>query len=345
MVINMVRTNKKNEVWTAVLDKFASRTDLSSDLIIIHSDQVNAISKQMGGPDFRNLSKFDKREDRPSVFRDNNLNIMPISRSEYVVGPMEEYHPLVLTNKAEDVSYERFKIPNLLTLQGETTSWISAGLAVHALDKAFDDSDLIRTITGRMGGGSWSFRINHIDNADRRFELQLKNPQIEIDTVLETPKAIYILEAKQVKETNFLVRQLYFPYRKLISDLNITSKPVIPVFYEINSESQYVKVRMFEFTDSDVYNSIREFRRFEFQLINTDEETDIDKLIAFSKTVVTEPTKTELLPQANDMAKVMTLLNDLKGNVLNKREIADKFTFDERQSDYYGNVLVYFSLA
>lgn len=341
-------SKQANKVWSDVLSQIegAGRGDYQNELVTITSEEVNRVSKAMGGPDFRNLSKFDKFEDLPDVFMEKRINILPISRRNYVIGPVQEYSDLKGDSPYKKASY---RIPNLLTLQGETAnwnenSWISAGLATHALEQAFEDEDLVRTLTGRMGGGNWQFNIQSTDKS-KKFAIQLQNPQIEIDSVLETQKAIYILEAKRVKESNFLIRQLYFPYRKILEDLTINKKPIIPIFYEINSETQYVKVRMYEFTDSNVYNSIREFKRFEFQLLDNLDVTTLSEMIAYARSVKTKPSQSKLFPQANDVEKIMTMLEILKEHPSDKLEITQKFLFDPRQADYYANILVYFGLA
>ncbi|MCT4404608.1 hypothetical protein EFT43_06800 [Leuconostoc falkenbergense] len=339
----------KNRVWEEVL---SNRSDAIQSLnhqgfFEITSQEVNRISKKISGPDFRNLSKFDKREDLPDVFVENELNILPISRKKYLVGHFDEYANL---SSAEATSVEKYQVPNLASLLGNSAtwnenSWISAGLAANVFDQAFEDSDFIRTITGRMGGGNWQFNISDFQD-NHHFTLQLENPQIEIDTVLESPKAIYIIEAKQVKEDNFLIRQLYFPYRKLLSDLKIDNKPIIPVFFEINAASQYARVRIFSFDNDTHYNSIREIRRFEFQLIDRNETETAASLLQYAQSVITHDTVGKLFPQANDMSKVLELMMILKRRPLTKTEIAENFNFDPRQSDYYvKNILMYFGLA
>uniref|UniRef100_UPI00359F89C9 DUF6997 domain-containing protein n=1 Tax=Weissella soli TaxID=155866 RepID=UPI00359F89C9 len=210
---------------------------------------------------------------------------------------------------------------------------------------AFDETELVRTLNGRMGGGRWQFNIASVTK-DYVNSIILDNPQIEIDAILESGTAIYVIEAKRVKESNFLVRQLYFPYRKLLSDLKIWNKPIYPVFFEIDSAAQYARIRVFEFVDASSYNSINEVKRFEFQLIDN-EVTDATKdgLLAFAQHIETRQTPAELFPQANDMSKIITLLVELGKTPMKNSDIAVMFGFDPRQSDYYGNFLLYFNLV
>jgi len=337
----------KDAVWRKFLQQpQVSETLKRDDFILFTSKDVNKVARSFEkGPDFRLLSKFDKREDLPDIFIEQNINILPISRSEFMLGSFQEYSDFERGNPAQ---IDKFISPNLLTLQGTSTewnenSWISAGVASGALNKAFgDDEELIRTLTGRMGAGSWSFKINGKNGA---YPIELKNPQIEIDSVLETNRAIYIIEAKRVKETNFLVRQLYFPYRKLLSDMGIKDKPVIPVFYEINSDSQYARVRIYDFSDVNNYNSIKEVRRFEFQLIDANESITLDQLLQFAKSVITRKTETHLFPQANNVDRYVALVNTLAKHPLNVQEISRLIDMDPRQGKYYPDILVYFNLA
>jgi hypothetical protein len=338
----------KDMVWRAVLRENPEfeRQFSQNELVQITSKDVNMISKRLNGPDFRNLSKFDKQEDLPDVFQEKRINILPISRREFILGRMAEYADFETKKEAQ---VKKFVIPNLSTLQGTSAkwnenSWISAALSVNAFEEAFEDEDLIRTITGRMGAGNWQFEIQ--SDTTKKHQVQLANPQIEIDTVLETSKAIYIIEAKRVRETNFLVRQLYFPYRTLISEWNITNKPVVPVFYEINAESQYARIRIFDFDNPLIYNSIREVKRFEFQLIDANEQETLTSLLNYANSVITRPASGNLFPQANDMTKCLAIMTLLAEKPLNKFEIAQHIGFDPRQGEYYAkNLLMYFGFA
>jgi len=337
----------KNDVWQEVLDQKQHQVArLTDDFMRITSSEVNNISKVLNGPDFRNLAKFDKREDLPNVFQEKELNILPLSNREFAIGHFNEYTNF---NREKTPNLLTFKLPSYDTLNTNVkkwneNSWINATSAVHAFDMAFDDEDLIHTLDGRMGSGKWAYEINSLRG--KLIKMTVRNATIEIDSVFETKKAIYIIEAKRVKESNFLIRQLYFPYRKLISDLNIVQKPIIPVFYEIDSQTQLAKIRLFEFQNSDNYNSIHEFKRFEFQFVDQKFEINTKSdFIIYAKTVQTVPTKSNLFPQANDLSKVLALLLDLNEKEMNVSEIALQFGFDVRQSDYYANVLVYFGLA
>ncbi|QEA35005.1 type II restriction enzyme [Weissella soli] len=339
----------KNEVWTAFLESdptFYEKLN-QKELIEFTAKEVNMISKELRGPDFRNLSKFDKREDLPDIFIEQQINIVPLSTSKYIIGNMEEYAEF---KGGQPDSLHQYKVPELLTLQGKVTnwnenSWISAAIAVGGFQNAFDETELVRTLNGWMGGGRWQFNIASVTK-DYVNSIILDNPQIEIDAILESGKAIYVIEAKRVKESNFLVRQLYFPYRKLLSDLKIWNKPIYPVFFEIDSAAQYARIRVFEFVDASSYNSINEVKRFEFQLIDN-EVTDATKdgLLAFAQHIETRQTPAELFPQANDMSKIITLLVELGKTPMKNSDIAVMFGFDPRQSDYYGNFLLYFNLV
>ncbi|MEX0380377.1 hypothetical protein AB3K25_06880 [Leuconostoc sp. MS02] len=337
----------KNDVWQAFLDQKHNQIEgLTDNYMSITSSEVNNISKLLNGPDFRNLAKFDKREDLPKVFQEKELNILPLSNREFAIGHFNEYTNF---NQKNTPNLSTFNVPSYDTLntnikKWNENSWINATSAVHAFDMAFEDEDLIHTLDGRMGSGKWLYEINSLRG--KLINMTVNNAIIEIDSVFETKKAIYIIEAKRVKESNFLIRQLYFPYRKLISDFNIVQKPIIPVFYEIDSQTQLAKIRLFEFQNSDNYNSIREFKRFEFQFVDQNFEINTKSdFIIYSNTVQTVPTKSDLFPQANDLSKVLALLLDLNEKEMNVLEIALQFGFDVRQSDYYANVLVYFGFA
>ena len=81
------------------------------------------------------------------------------------------------------------------------------------------------------------------------------------DLTAERPRAhvpegvVVLVEAKNTKVKDTIIRQLYYPYRKWAKE---TGKRVIPMFFEKNGD-EYM-FWMYEFTDPENYNSIRLIR-------------------------------------------------------------------------------------
>ena len=70
-----------------------------------------------------------------------------------------------------------------------------------------------------------------------------------------------LVEGKNTKVKNTIIRQLYYPYRKWAID---TGKRVIPMFFEKNGD-EYM-FWMYEFAEHEDYNSISLVKSSRFRL-------------------------------------------------------------------------------
>jgi hypothetical protein len=111
-----------------------------------------------------------------------------------------------------------------------------------------NDDSLVLTIRGRKYSPQFSFKVG--ENI-----LTVESVQTEVDAGFEGKDSVVLIEAKNSKTTNTIIRQLYYPYRQW--KIN-TGKNVIPLFFEkrnINGENIYY-IWQYDFTDDNDYNSI-----------------------------------------------------------------------------------------
>ena len=94
------------------------------------------------------------------------------------------------------------------------------------------DEEIVSTVSGRMGSGVFDFSINNLGN-DSSYTVTVNNSQIEIDAAYEGIRSLALFEAKRDLSDDFLVRQLYYPYRVW---KNRVTKPVRPLFWCILTE-------------------------------------------------------------------------------------------------------------
>ena len=186
--------------------------------------------------------------------------------------------------------------------------------------KGFLEKLLYQSIRGREYSRQFKFRINKIT-------LEASSVQLEVDSGLEGRDSIILIEAKVNTPEDFLIRQLFYPYNhfKIISP----NKKIIPVFFSYEPSDKIYNFWIYEFTDHGNYNSIRFKETHSFRII-TRQEFEIDDikapgLVAFK----------DLVPQANDLNKVIELVFKVNEGINNYRQIAGHFYFNERQSSYY----------
>lgn len=149
-----------------------------------------------------------------------------------------------------------------------------------------------------------------------------------------------LLEAKNNIFEDFIVRQLYYPYRVV---QNKVKKEVVPAFltYSNNIFSFYI----YEFKDINYYNSLKlkEVRRYMIDDFNI--TVDNVKDILYSINCVEEPADIPF-PQADTFENVISLINKMyeDSEFNTKDQISIEFGFEKRQADYYSNAAAYLGL-
>ena len=180
----------------------------------------------------RLMAKFDHSKHLPKIFKDNALSILPISRSSYIIGEFDAY---------EKVEYVQSKKPIQVSFPSEITTidpsnLYSESVALHCayLTGMIDDilgEKAFQTISGRMSSQEFDFYIRMRRGIDHL--ISIKNSQVEIDGGYEGETQFVLVEAKNQKVEDFLVRQLFYPYRLW---KNKTSKHVKSVFFTYSND-------------------------------------------------------------------------------------------------------------
>lgn len=175
----------------------------------------------------RLMAKFDHKINLPYIFSDNNLAILPISRGDYVISHFEAYQPF----ETLDETITRASLPaHIQSLDPNNVPTeaiaINCALTSGMFEDFLGDETLYATVSGRMGSGRFDFGIRNA-KSDTISPVQVNNSQIEIDAAFEGIETLALLEAKRDLSADFLVRQLYYPFRAWQSRV---SKKVKPVF-------------------------------------------------------------------------------------------------------------------
>lgn len=160
---------------------------------------------------------------------------------------------------------------------------------------------------------------------------------IEIDGAYEGNKYLTIIEAKQTLCDNFLIRQLYYPYRVW---KNRVGKE-IKLIYFVYSNSVF---SFFEycFEDENNYNSLKLLRQKNYTLEDlTITTADIQNIL--DNTLVKKEPEVPF-PQADSFNRVINMCEFLNDDDKTKDDITVAYEFDRRQSDYYSNAGKYLGL-
>jgi hypothetical protein len=284
----------------------------------------------------RLMAKFDHYRNLPKIFKDYGLSILPISRSSYVIGEFNVYERVTYDKKLKPI---RVELPSDITTI-DPANLYSESSALHCayvtgmIDKVLGEPSF-QTISGRMSSKEFDFTIR-TGNEKEHF-LSIKNAQVEIDGGYEGREQFMIVEAKNETVEDFLVRQLYYPYRLWEGKISKENKPV---FFTYSND--IFSFFIYEFTEPKRYNSIRLIEQRDFIIAHDIIEWKDLKKIYQEVQIETEPLIP--FPQADNFTRIVDLLGLLVENDLSKQYLTTNYDFDERQTNYYTTAGIYLGL-
>ncbi len=323
----------KNDIaWEQLFHKFDILSCINIDgYFRISAPQINQFREA------RLMTKFDHKSNLPLLFRENHLSILPVTRGDYIIAPMEVYNEL---EELEDVPIQYFELPDHLNSlnQDEITSEAAAISCAYAsgMLEDFLGEELIPTVNGRMSSESFSFKVDSSLD-DSNITLEISNSQIEIDGGYEGIESLCLIEAKNSISTDFLIRQLYFPFRLWGMKID---KPVRLIFMVYTNG--IFNLYEYKFKNICELNSIVLIKSGRYSL--EQREISIDELQK-SLNSVTRISEPEVpFPQADSFDRLINLCELLFETELTKDEITTTYDFDSRQTDYYSNAGRYLGL-
>jgi hypothetical protein len=202
--------------------------------------------KKVAQKEVRILCKQDSRSDRPSIFIENDLFLLPVKNGYYVIVKGEGYVDVadIVTPIKTYRSKLDFKLETSEVGDSEMQHLdfaFASGLISHFMK----DESLVLAIRGRKFTPAFSFNVgNQL--------IETESVQTEVDAGYEGGENLVLIEAKNSKTTNTIIRQLFYPYKQW--KLN-THKNVFLLFFEKRDDVFYIW--QYEFTDENNYNSIK----------------------------------------------------------------------------------------
>ena len=250
-----------NKIWN---DCEFNKHDFSKSPQIITAAKIKECCqnfKETSDKEVRILCKQDKREDRPQIFKDNGVFLLPKKNGSYYIIKGEGYvdvpdikTPIIDYHKQLDFALESSKIGN------SEMQHLDYAYANSLIRTFIQDPSLVLTIRGRKYTPKFNFKVNG-------FDIETESVQTEVDAGYEGKTQIVLIEAKNSSNTTEIIRQLYYPYRQWSE---CTNKKVIPVFFEkrtIDNENIYY-IWQYEFTDMNDYNSIKLVHSARYRIVD-----------------------------------------------------------------------------
>lgn len=318
-----------DSAWESLFDKYHILAEIERNgQFIISANQI----KEFREP--RLMTKFDHKTNLPNIFIANGLSILPISRGDYVISSFSAYkefdEPSQEIQRISIPSYIQSLMPQFLVSEAIA---LNCAKACGILNDFLEDDELVPTVSGRMSSDSFEF---YIDTALGTRNIAVSNSQIEIDAAYEGVHYLSLFEAKRDLSDDFLIRQLYYPFRVWSERVTKTVKPIFLIF-----SNGMFNLYQYRFENPQNYNSLKLMKQKNYVIATEICLADIENLLR-TVPLVREPDIS--FPQADRMSRIINLIELLDEKPMTKQDITSEYAFDERQTNYYTDAGRYLGL-
>ncbi|MBR6690656.1 MAG: hypothetical protein IKL65_04935 [Bacilli bacterium] len=318
---------KNDQIWNKLFEQYNILDEIEKNGYY----EITAEQIKDAGREPRLMTKFDSSENLPATFKINKLAILPTQRGTYFIGKFNNYENIQIDNNIE---VETKRLPEFITtIDYKNISSEAISLSSAYISKMIEDvvgEEVVPTIQGRMGTGEFSYQIKVLDE-DKEFTIDVKNSQMEIDGSYEGISKFAIIEAKNHYMNDFIVRQLYYPYRVW---KKITNKEIIPIM--LIKHDNIFNFFVYKFEDENRYNSIKLKNIKRYILDEVYNPIELDDIINVMNNVKFCNEDSDIpFPQADTFYRVLDLLNELNNNEMSALEISELYQFEIRQAHYY----------
>lgn len=250
---------QSNIAWNAIFNKYFRDHDFSVAPAVLTADMIKDATrkfKETKDRETRILAKVDSREDLPQVLKDNGLFMLPTRNGEYIIIRGEGFINLPEITGEEQEYTSKLDFPLDTSLVGNSEmQHLDYAYAISIIRTFVNDPTLILTIRGRKYTPKFSFKVGE-------FSVDVDGVQTEVDAGYEGKNQVVLVEAKNSKTTNTIIRQLFYPFRQW---QGFTSKEVVTVFFE--KRGPVYSLWQFGFKDPNNYNSIALLKSKKYKII------------------------------------------------------------------------------
>lgn len=277
----------------------------------------------------RLLAKFDTPEQLPDPLARVGYTLFPVKNGQYQLA-----RGSLFVDVPECPSILNFQpstpFPLLTLARGNGESqFIDFAYNTGLLGSFLNISQMYLTIRGRERTGGFDFEFSG------EF-YRVDGVQIEVDAGFEALYEIVLIEAKVGKPAQINVRQLYYPYRHFSTI--IPNKQVRNVLLTYDKSNTAYHLVEYAFKNPNNPRSATVLQCNVFQLVPP-VQLEIDMLQD-----VNFRTHSDIVPQADDLNKIIQLVETVDEGNNTSALVADYFVFDLRQSSYYREAAEYLGL-
>ncbi len=274
------------------------------------------------------MTKFDARGARPQILQKNGLFLLPETNGSYLLLREDGYCDLPASKASEIEDFEaQFPFP-LVSLRDATSemSQLDRLFQCKLIEKVIGAGEIFATIRGRRFAPHFDYHVGDLG------QFSARGIQYEVDQGYETRDEIVLFEAKNTTPNNFLIRQIYFPYRVY---LNRFGKRVRTFFFNYNAVSGVYSFHEYKFAEPLQYRSIEICKSQHFRVHFPDLEKPKTLGDWLQKVPFSASHMGWEIPQADDFSKIIEFPLRVAAGYNDSGLIASAFDFVERQSSYY----------
>lgn len=329
---NVNEATKNDKAWDKLFDKYnIVQTIESNGFFEITATQINEFREA------RLMTKFDHRINLPKLFSINKLSILPITRGSYIISKFEAYKNFEeLDDQIYRVSFpEYIESIDYENITSEAMA-INCAYVSNIFTDFLGDHELLPTVSGRMSSNAFSYNIKNI-GTNTNFTVNVLNSQIEIDGGFEGIRSLSLVEAKNFISDDFLIRQLYYPFRLWKNNITKKVKPIFLVY-----SNGIFSLYEYEFQDLNNYNSLVLVKHKNYSIEAVD--ISLDEILAILNRAASIEEPKIAFPQADSFKRVINLCELLSEGEKSRDEITLNYAFDPRQTNYYTDAGRYLGL-
>ncbi len=235
--------------WNAIFDKYdIHQHNFNREPYIITAEQIKRATahfKKTNEKEVRILCKQDSREKRPRVFVEKGLFLLPVKNGKYAIIKGEGYIDIPEIKKTAKIYTSKLGFHLDTSKVGNSEmQHLDFAYAASLIRTFLNDETLVLTIRGRKYTPKFSFRVG-------KHQITVESVQTEVDAGYEGKEQVVLVEAKNSRTNNTIIRQLFYPFRQWS---HYTNKKVRTLFFE--KRGDYYSLWQFDFDDIDDYNSI-----------------------------------------------------------------------------------------
>lgn len=276
--------------------------------------------KEITGEEPRLVSSMDSRDKVPEALAKDDLFVLPVNNGEYKLVEGKGYHNLE-PMEDEPIVHESSIPFELATTTGESEDrYVKHAFNTGLISRFTGINQLFQGISSRKYSDEFSFHVG--ENGP----ITASSVQFQVDGLFEGEDSVVIMEAKADARDNFLIRQLYYPYRHYGDNIN---KKMKSIFFLYDKEEDTYNFWEYSFRDPNDYSSIQLERSQSYRI----EKTDVD-VEEYEEVERRDDGRWEI-PQADDVEKIQKFPFLVAQGITDYQSMAEQLEFEPRQSSYY----------